>query len=78
MENYKGRKKSNVKGVNLETASAIANLRMVQRDTVHSTIEHIKKVNRDIDFQMEKLLIQEASDISSMDSEPYEMLKKIQ
>ncbi len=48
---------------------------MVQRDTVHSTIEHIKKVNRDIDFQMEKLLIQEASDISSMDSEPYEMLK---
>lgn len=59
-----------------KTASAIANMRILQGDTSDSVIEHIKKVNPNIDFEVEKILVEEASDISNIDEESYKILTK--
>jgi len=60
-----------------QRAWAIANLRILQGDSVDKTIEHIKKVNQGIDFQIEKMQVEEPSQISSIDSEPYQIINNI-
>lgn len=57
-----------------KTATTTANLRILQGDTIDSTIEHIRRVNPGIDFEIEKLLIEEASEISEINSESYRIL----
>ena len=58
-------------------ASAIANLRLLQGDTTDQAIEHIKRVNRGIDFKIEKLLVEEPSEISDMNGKSFNILKDI-
>lgn len=60
-----------------QKAWTVANLRVLQGDSVDSTLEHIKKVNPGINFQIEKMLAEEPSEISSIDSEPYKILGSI-
>lgn len=57
-----------------QKAWTIVNLRILQGDSVDSTIDHIKKVNQGIDLEIEKLLVEEPSQISSIDSESYKIL----
>ncbi|MEA4963323.1 M20/M25/M40 family metallo-hydrolase [Lutispora sp.] len=58
-------------------AWTVANLRILQGDSVDSTLEHIKKVNPGINFEIEKMLVEEPSEISSIDSESYKILGNI-
>lgn len=57
-----------------KTASVIANIRILQGDTSDSVIEHIKKVNPNIEFEVEKIVVEEASEISNIDEESYKIL----
>ncbi len=57
-----------------QKAWATANLRILQGDSVESTIEHIKNVNPGYDIEIEKLHVSEPSLISNMDSQTYEIL----
>jgi carboxypeptidase PM20D1 len=60
-----------------QKAWTIVNLRILQGDSVDSALAHIRKVNPNIDFEIEKLLVEEPSQISSIDSEPYKILSGI-
>ncbi|NLC04799.1 MAG: M20/M25/M40 family metallo-hydrolase [Tissierellia bacterium] len=57
-----------------KTASAIANVRVLQGDSLESAIEHIRKVNPNIEFEVEKLLVEEPSEISNVDADSYKIL----
>lgn len=59
-----------------QTASAIANIRVLQGDNLESVIEHIRKVNPKIEFEVDKLLVEEPSDISNIDAPSYKILNK--
>ncbi len=59
-----------------KTASAVANIRVLQGDTLDSAIDHIRKVNPNIDFEVEKLLVEEASEISNIEAESYKLLSQ--
>lgn len=60
-----------------QKAWTTANLRILQGDSVDSTLEHIKNVNPDIEFEIEKLLVEEPSGISTIDGEPYKIVSNI-
>lgn len=57
-----------------KTASAIANVRVLQGDSLDSAIEHIRKVNPNIEFEVEKLLVENPSEISNVDADSYRIL----
>lgn len=57
-----------------QNAWAVANLRILQGDSIESTINHIKKVNPDFDLEIEEILLQEPSPISNMESDSYKKL----
>lgn len=60
-----------------QKAWATANLRILQGDSVDSTLEHIKKVNPKTNFEMEIVLAEEPSGISTIDAEPYKVVSNI-
>lgn len=57
-----------------QSAWATANLRILQGDSVESTINHIKKVNPGQDIKIEKLHVSEPSLISDTSSKAYQIL----
>ncbi len=58
-----------------QNAWAIANLRILQGDSIDSTIEHIRRVNTNYKLKIEKLLTEEPSIISNLNSPAYKILK---
>lgn len=59
-----------------QTASATANVRVLQGDSLDSAIDHIRRVNPNIEFEVEELLVEEPSEISNIDAESYKLLTK--
>ncbi len=59
-----------------QTASVVANARILQGDTLEGVIEHIRRVNPNIEFEVEKLLVQAPSEISNIDAPSYKILTK--
>ncbi len=57
-----------------QNAWATANLRILQGDSVDSTIDHIRRVNPGIEMEIEKLLVSEPSATSNTDVKAYEIL----
>jgi carboxypeptidase PM20D1 len=60
-----------------QEVSAYANMRILPGDTVDDAVEHIKNVNKGIDFNIELLNREEASPVSPIDSEGYRIITNI-
>ncbi|MGD9569113.1 MAG: M20/M25/M40 family metallo-hydrolase [Sedimentibacter sp.] len=60
-----------------QEVSAYANMRILPGDTVNDAVEHIKKVNNGIDFKIDLLNKEEASQISIIDTEGYRTISNI-
>lgn len=58
-------------------ARAVANLRVLQGDTVAETIAHIRKVNPGIDFDIEELTVEDPAQASPLDSAPFQAIERI-
>lgn len=56
---------------------AIANLRILQGDSMDSVIAHIRKVNPGLQFEIDKLLIEEPSGISPIDGVVYRRIEQV-
>lgn len=59
-----------------QSAWATTNLRILQGDSVASSIEHIRKVNPEYDLEIEKIITTEPTPISDMDSKAYSILEE--
>ena len=59
-----------------QRASVVANARILQGDTLEGIIEHIRRVNPNIEFEVEKLLVEAPSEISNIDAPSYKVLTK--
>jgi len=59
-----------------KTAWVNANIRIIPGDTLDEVMEHIKKFNKGIAFEMKVMNREEGSDVSPYDSESYLMIEK--